>query len=180
MTPCNIMQTKHEILQEHLFKYFQDDQAMATLSSVLLDNKLSLRLIDYFVCTYSKIFNVSYKVNDAVFNVFIAYKSILKGYNKKFFDCFCRRDRIQIFSQTHNKIITTTVGQLHFFAWAIKNRIIDYVEEHAEEIEQHMIDSFQMKKKTQGPTTTRKKYTVQASNQKGITATRVQLLLNFE
>lgn len=175
------MQTKQDILKEHLVKYFQDDEAMRTLSNILLDNHLSLRLIDYFVCTYSKIFNVSYQVGHSVFNVFIAYKSILKGYNKKYFDCFCRRDRIEIFSHTHNKVITTTVGQVHFFAWAIKNKVIDYVKDHAKEIEQHMIESFQRKRQVQAPSSTRKKYTVQASNQKGITAThRVQLLLNFE
>ena len=174
------MQTKQEILRDHLIKYFEDDGAMRTLSNVLLDGHLSLRLIDYFVCTYSKIFNVSYKVDTSVFNVFIAYKSILKGYNKKYFDCFCRgKDRMEITSHTHGKTIVTTVGQLHFFAWASKHKVIDYVKEHMHEIEQHMVDSFQ-RKKVHTKTSTRKKYTVQASNQKGITATRVQLLLNFE
>ena len=172
------MQTKQEILLESLLNYFKDDHAMRVLSNVLIDNQLSLRLIDYFVTTYSKIYNIGYKLGDSVFNVFIGYKSILKGYNKRYFDVFCRRERITIYSQTHKKSIETTVGQLHFFSWAIRYNIIEYILHHVQEIEEHMIASFQKKKVP--PSNNKKKYTITASNQKGITATKVQLLLNFE
>lgn len=173
------MQTKQEILLQSLLVYFQNDHSMRILSNILIDNHLSLRLIDYFVTTYSKIFNVGYRVDDTAFNVFIGYKSVLKGYSKRHFDVFCRRERVSIYSQTHKRTIETTPGQLHFFSWAIKNNIIDYIQQHVHEIEEHMLASLH-NKKTQQPNAERKKMTVVASNQRGVTSARVKLVLSFE
>jgi hypothetical protein len=173
------MQTKQEILFNSLLQFFEDERSMKILSNILIDNHLSLRLIDYFVTSYSKIFNIGYRIGDSVFNVFVGYKSILKGYNKKYFDVFCRRERVTIFSHTHKRSIETTVGQLHFFSWAIRYNIFQYIQQHAREIEEHMIASLQRKKMPSGDE--RKKVTIKASNQKGVTATHaVQLRLSFE
>ena len=38
-------------------------------------------------------------------------------------------------------MINTTVGQLNFFRWAIKNRIVDYVENNLGDIEEDMNNS---------------------------------------
>jgi hypothetical protein len=65
----------------------------------------------------------------------VEYKSQLKAYNKKLFDPFCRRGRIE-FKYNNNKLIITTIGQLNFFRWAIKNKLISYVIDHI-----HLIDN---------------------------------------
>lgn len=74
-------------------------------------NKISLRIIDWFVTNYSKKNNTSYIVDnrdntllmdelnyDPVyckeFIVYLDYKLQLKAYSKKQFDPFCRRSRI--------------------------------------------------------------------------------------
>ena len=64
-------------------------------------------------------------------------KGQLKAYSKKNFDPFCRRERINFFYNT-DKSITTTVGQLNFFKWAIDNNILDYINEHLEKIDSDM------------------------------------------
>lgn len=70
-------------------------------------------------------------------NIFLSYKSQLRAYSKKQFDPFCRRNRIDFyFNET--EYITTTVGQLNFFRWALQNNVIDYILNHYEEIENDM------------------------------------------
>eukprot|EP00798_Chlamydomonas_sp_ICE-L_P009688 gene9688-8516_t len=88
-----------------------------------ISSKISLRLIDWFVTNYAKTHNV------------------LKAYSKQQFDPFRRRDRILFHYGSEN--IETTVGQLNFFRWMIENRILEYVEEHVDEIEADMISSTQ-------------------------------------
>jgi predicted SAM-dependent methyltransferase len=61
----------------------------------------------------------------------------LKAYSKKRFDPFCRWDRISI-PYKNGTFIETTIGQLNFFKWALENKVIDYLEEHYEIIENDM------------------------------------------
>ena len=74
------------------------------------ENKISLRIIDWFVTNYSKKNNIYYTIFETPtkkktfvcennrllkqFNTYHAYKSQLKSFSKKKFDPFCRRDRI--------------------------------------------------------------------------------------
>ena len=71
---------------------------------------------------------------------FLNYKSQLKAYTKKQFDPFCRRERINFFYDTEdsNKYIETTVGQLNFFRWAIKNQVLSYITKNLNTIEHDM------------------------------------------
>ena len=70
-------------------------------------------------------------------NIFLSYKSQLRAYSKKQFDPFCRRNRIDFYFD-ETDYITTTVGQLNFFRWALQNNVIDYILNHYEEIENDM------------------------------------------
>lgn len=79
------------------------------------------------------------------FNVYNDYKLKLRAYSKRNFDPFCRWRRISIPCEilssptTENAAeLTTTIGQLNFFKWAIKNRILEYIESHFEDIEVDM------------------------------------------
>jgi DNA-binding MarR family transcriptional regulator len=173
------MQSKEDILKESLLVFYQDNRHMRILSDILLNKMLSLRIIDYFVTTYSKVNNTSYKVNNKHFNVFIQYKSLLKGFSKKFFDVFARRERMTIFSQTHDCDISTTIAQLHFFKWSISNNIIDYCLNHMREIESHMGLTSHIRTKAL-KSSSQKKYTTKAVTQRGITKKRILITLNFE
>ena len=59
------------------------------------------------------------------FNVHHSYKSQLKSFSKKYFDPFCRRNRI-IIDHKGTKL-KTTLGQLNFFKWSTNNLIIEYI-----------------------------------------------------
>ena len=108
------------------------------------DTKLSLRLLDWFITSYSETNCTCYELpgfySDDEFNVHISYKSQLKSYKKKYFDPFRRRQRFYYnYDKTDpTKKICTTLGQLNFFRWAFTYRIIDYVENNYETIYQAM------------------------------------------
>lgn len=108
-----------------------------------ISSKISLRLIDWFVTNYAKTHNVVIHspIASLPLNVYRQYRMQLKAYSKQQFDPFRRRDRI-LFHYGSQKI-ETTVGQLNFFRWMIENRILEYVEEHVDEIESDMISSTQ-------------------------------------
>lgn len=205
--PANISITsKKEVLLKSLTKFFREknyiDQMLPIISGY---SKISLRVLDWFATNYAKKINVIYPIiinNEMVqFNVHLDYKSQLKAFNKKFFDPFCRKNRIpfkyaddtlECFCgsdwvsigtikyppgknnknwvpsfrkvgnktqvelnnkwidvgpwdkmcppeyQINEKIIVTTIGQLNFFRWAIRNKILDHVNEHLEEITKDM------------------------------------------
>lgn len=94
---------------------------------------VSLRILDWFVTNYSKKNNVSYvtKAGKHVI-VYLSYKCHLKAYSKKMFDPFCRHNRIDFHG------VSTTVGQLNFFAWAIEDECIDYMHSHIDDIHADM------------------------------------------
>jgi hypothetical protein len=81
------------------------------------------------------------------FNIYLEYKSSLKSYSKRFFDPFCRGNRIE-FEDQNGKKFMTTVGQLNFFRWVIKNNIVDECKKLIREVEQDMTDAVRKRKDT--------------------------------
>jgi hypothetical protein len=63
----------------------------------------------------------------------------LKAFKKIQFDPFRRRERIDFYYNDKEEYIETTIGQLNFFRWFLENNILDYVELHANDIEEDML-----------------------------------------
>ena len=110
-------------------------------------SKISLRLLDWFVTNYSRTNGIGYfmEINreEEYFNVNISYKAQLKSYKKTNFDPF---RRTQIFNFKYDigdpsKKLKTTLCQLNFFRWAFSNNIIEYVDEHYNDINESMVDN---------------------------------------
>ena len=92
---------------------------------------VSLRNLEWFITNYAKKKALTYKTTDGKpFAVHCAYKSSLDGYSKKLFDPFCRLDKfVYVVPNTKNELITT-VAQLNFIKWCIKNNIINYINDN--------------------------------------------------
>lgn len=139
-------ESKHDVLLESLRKFYSEGDHLAVLSHVLdNDTGISLRILDWLVTNYSKKRNIVYYVDNAdsqsvTFNMFLEYKSQLKAYSKRFFDPFCRRERL-LFRDDKGREFYTTLGQLNFFRWAIVNGVVQYGLQHAAEIEDDMMQS---------------------------------------
>lgn len=115
--------SKQDILLKSLEDFFSDDKNFQELSDILSHKVgISLRNIEWFVTNYAKDKRTKFKTPSGnEVDVHIAYKSSLGGYSKKFFDPFCRTERIQF------KGFTTTVAQLNFIRWCIRNGILEYI-----------------------------------------------------
>jgi hypothetical protein len=144
--------TQNELLLSNLMEFYGEKKNMDAMVNVVNgESKISLRIIDWFVTNFAKKFFTVYTIpaktrrstvingeeNMERFKVFNSYKLELKAYNKSRFDPFCRRDRITIpYNETTGMV--TTIGQLNFFKWAIENKILEYIEENFEAIENDM------------------------------------------
>ncbi len=123
---------KSNILLNSIDSFYEIDENRIILKQIL--NKsggISLRNLEWFITNYSKKNNLSYKTGDGkLFSVHCAYKSSLDGYSKKLFDPFCRSSKINYVIPGTSDEIHTTVAQLNFIRWCIKNNIIEYIKEH--------------------------------------------------
>ena len=134
MSSDNCLLSKEEVLLESLYEFYKNKNNLNKILPIVTGtSELSLRVLDYFVTNYSKnnLINLGNK-NNTKYNVYQDYKNKLKSYNKRFFDPFCRINKKNItnkiaFKYDDEKYIVTTIGQLNFFRWAIRNNIIDYV-----------------------------------------------------
>lgn len=135
----NRIKDKKEIILPSLYTFFKKDNNIERILPIISGySNLSIRVLDWFVTNYAKNYNVIYTKKDGdYFNVYLDYKSQLKGYRKKMFDPFCRKRRIP-FYYSENKCVITTIGQLNFFRWAIENNVIDYVENNLGKINDDM------------------------------------------
>ena len=149
--------SKESLLLHSLYSYYQEKGNIDKMLPIVTGNDtVSLRVLDWFVTNYSKKFDISYFLrhnnNDMKFNVYQDYKNKLKSYNKRFFDPFCRQNKKNLtnkiaFKCNDDKYIVTTIGQLNFFRWAIRNKVTDYVQENLELINKHMNDNNNNRKK---------------------------------
>lgn len=140
-----------------------------------LGGKVSLRVLDWFVTNYAKMNNVSYvsKSGKHVI-VYLAYKSHLKAYSKRMFDPFCRHDRIDFHG------ISTTVGQLNFFAWAIEDEILDYMKERMSDIHADMETRMTSTTKSGGAAGRKKRHELSHSATKSIKKHDVKIMVTFK
>ena len=145
---------KPELVILALQKFYNSRDDMDKIMPYLLGTSpISLRLIDFFVTNYCRKNFITYSLNSQEFLVYVSYKSQLKAYSKQFFDPNCRRERI-VFQIQGYEPFRTTVGQLNFFRWAFENRLIDYIQENYDEIQEDRITCQKRNNSTQSSMST--------------------------
>lgn len=140
---------KDEIMMESLMGFFQYSHNFEILKEFLPKknkNKISRRIVNWFVTNYAKQYDTTYiiekpNVKPKVFEVYHEYVAAMNGYNKYYFDPFCRKGKhstvFDLESDTGEKL-TTTIAQLNFFRWAIRNGVIEYVRRYSDQIYEDM------------------------------------------
>jgi len=128
--------SKTDILLSSINEFYSDEKNKTTLMSILdKSSGISLRNIEWFITNYAKKTNLTYTTNNGkLFTVHCAYKSSLDGYSKKLFDPFCRSSKIGYKIPGTEHEIQTTLAQLNFIKWCIKNRIIDYISDNKDNL----------------------------------------------
>lgn len=126
-----------DILMESLKSFYSKQQYMNELLEIL-NSDLSLRIFDWFSTNYSKKNIVIINNNTRGFDIHQKYKLQLKSYQKRNFDPFSRKHKIQFYYNDKGDFIETSCGQLCFFKWCFENDIVSYVKTHMKEIEKDM------------------------------------------
>ena len=188
--------TNDILLYQALTVFYNTDKNIDKLNDILFSNQISLRIIDWFVTNYSKKCNIHYPLyitptgkitinhnnpNELhrQINIYQSYKSQLKSYSKKNFDPFCRRDRIKF--QCKQFEISTTIGQLNFFKWAIDNLVIEYIKNNYEKIEEDMNTSIKKPKNQNSQNKTRKKrQELSKSASRGLNKNNLTVKISFD
>ena len=133
--------TQQEVLLSQLKDYFSKDDFAAMdiiLPIINGEDRISLRLVDWFVTNYAKKAWTTYKNKSGRrFVVHVEYKLRLNSYKKKRFDPFCRWERTEV-PYKNGQSVSTTLGQLNFFKWAIENKVIEFIRDNQETIERDM------------------------------------------
>ena len=125
------------VLMKALVDHFMGRPDELELLRAVLRGKVrgvSLRLLDYLVTNFSRSKNTVYKTaKGETVHLYREYKSQLRGYSKRQFDPFARRERVLV--DFPGGAIETTMAQLNFFRWAFNRGVVDYAAENASEIE---------------------------------------------
>ena len=128
--------SKTDILLSSVNEFYSDDKNKSTLLGILdKSGGISLRNIEWFITNYAKKNHTSYTTsNGRLFTVHCAYKSSLDGYSKKLFDPFARSEKFTYTIPGTSHKVQTTIAQLNFIKWCIKNRIIEYISKNKESL----------------------------------------------
>jgi hypothetical protein len=198
--------SREEVLLKSLLGFFSVPKHINIVMMIIKSKtNISLRLLDWFPTNYSRYNKIL--INDT--DVYLDYKKQLKSYSKRSFDPFCRRQRIFLnfdlhsietsqnidytyefidddsdtikeYSKKENGIVTT-VGQLNFFRWCIKSKVIDYVFENVQTIEKNMLDMIAKRtnknSKVEDVTDLKK---VRLSRTNGMSKTLVKVTIKFD
>jgi hypothetical protein len=172
--PSMEIQSKEQLVLHRLAGFYSDSTILARVRAIITgESRVSLRLIDWLVTNYAKKHNVSYLTKSGRHViVYLAYKAHLKAYSKKMFDPFCRWKRIQFME------MNTTVGQLSFFEWAIQDEVLNYLEEHFDEVQKDMDECSTTMQTTEGAR--RKRHELSRSATKSVCLHSVTVKVSFD
>ena len=191
--------TQNDLLLNNLIEFYKHDNNLDNMLKIITgESKISLRIVDWFATNYAKKYYTLYNIElpdkiDAEktdqtsakvvkrFKVYIDYKLKLKAYSKKRFDPFCRWERISI-PYKNGTFIETTIGQLNFFKWTLENKVIKFIEENYDEIEQDMNSRNSTSKKKElvdNSKTRKKREELSISASKSIKKEKVEIVVQF-
>lgn len=129
-----------------ILEFYRDEYNMKQFVDivVLKNRNVPLSIFEHFVTTYSKKYNTTYYIKrntgeNVEFNVYQNYKQQLNGNKKKEFDPYCRceiHNLIELEYKCLDKMykFSSSIGQLNFFRWVIKNLMTEYIEINLNEI----------------------------------------------
>jgi hypothetical protein len=142
-------------------KFFSADRKYIKIMLEIIngESQISIRVLDWFVTNYSKKYNTAYKIKingrEDYFYVNTEYKNQLNSYSKLYFDPFCRKKKVIYCYRSNTNTNTnkeddinflSSIGQLNFFQWAVRNKVIHYVQLHLDEIIHDMKETTKLNK----------------------------------
>jgi len=177
--------TNESSMMPSLLEFFNNKEYFSILQDFITCNKnrdskeskLSIGLLDWFNVNYAPEYNVEYIKGTKNILVWQSYNSALSGYSKALFDPFARGSkRGKTITISNNEVaLVTTLCQLNYFRWAIRNGVIDYVKNNADKIYEDMIK----RSNRGGKRSTGRKQKISVSASKTLGLHKVEMLINF-
>lgn len=173
------MLARRSTLLDSLKRFYDTGDHLQQLTEVLGKNPpVSLRTIDWLVTNYSKADNRYVEGCVTPVNIYIAYKAAQGSVKKKLMDPFCRRERI-VFKNSEGRDFVTTLGQLNFFRWAIRNGVLKYAIDNAKDIERHMLEATAKPPQAEGAKRRTKRKELSRAANKSCTRTQIKTVIKF-
>lgn len=149
---------RYEIQKRSVLRYFENEEKWAIVYEYLTGKTFSCRFLDHAITDYARVHNCQYHITDEatgerhLFNIYHSAQTILCGVHKKHMDPFRRRNKSMkgggFFDfGSGDKMCRVNVPVLTFFRWAIRNKVLDYLEEHQQEIRDDMTKMARLKRK---------------------------------
>lgn len=131
-----------EVLLDSILEWYNEESSRVEkfLAIVKRKNGMSLRVIDWLVTNFSKTNSIVLETGGFPRDLNRDYQKNLSAYNKRNMDPFARRNKISILvfgKESRN----STVGQLNFFRWFLKNDISTFLHKNKGVVENHMKDA---------------------------------------
>lgn len=141
---------REKLMLKSIDKFYLSNKKYFNIILAVITGKtrISIRILDWFIITYSKEKDINYeiKINNrkSYFYIYDNYKNQLISYNKKYFDPFCRKRKILY--KYDNIKLKTSIGQLNFFSWLIRYKIINYVDNNFAKLNKKIRESNRKRK----------------------------------
>lgn len=126
--PTLVFESQTDRLFNSVNAFFSDLKNFDQMYNYLKNHKIYV--FEWGVTNFAKKKGTKYTVTNSIgsyeFIVYDRYKDKLKPYTKELFDFYARGNKFEAGAGEAEKL-DTTLGQLHMFMWAIKNRVLDFV-----------------------------------------------------
>lgn len=99
---------------------------------------VSLRSLEHLVTNYARRTGLSYVHQGVVFNVYDEYQAQLASFTKNNFDPFQRGKKTK---KIVFRGVETTICQLNYFRWVLRNGLLEYCLKHTKAIREDMLRS---------------------------------------
>ena len=134
-----LLNEKTGVIVESCIDWFNDrgDKVDTFLRILGRQEGFSLRVVDWMVTNYSKTHRLVLMFRDAPTDIHNDYHRFLNVFNKRHFDPFARRERIQLIVN-NERIVFTTVGQLNFMKWFLERGLEETARSRRQDIEADM------------------------------------------
>jgi hypothetical protein len=132
-----IHKSKSDRLRALLPFFTQERIEKMVVPIISVTSKISLRALDWLVINYSKKHKVVLvNPQSHIINVYDDYRAWLHHWKRPLFDAFRRGPRI--YFDFHGFMYSTTVAQLNFLYWADRVGVLEYANQHIDELEADM------------------------------------------
>ena len=127
-----------KVLEDAIKDFFSLSSTFSKLKSMMTCKNTQPRLIDFYVTQFSKNNPEFYMNEDGINDVYNSYKLQLKGYHKKYFNLFCKKNNICI--KCGDLSIILPLAKCNVYKWLIKSKIDELLNEKHSTIQKRYYD----------------------------------------